>query len=848
MCACLCSLFALVAVAAPAASLCMCLGYTAPLVGPAHQVYVPPFTGPPPAVSSGSSPTQLSPSGVLVSAMSDATSGTPLWLPSLLVIKGTKGDPDKKRDALDRYLSAVDSLFYKDTDRHADEAKSLFFLHQCDYSISKALQLLKPWAPPVEDDSGVAEEEMYPADDFCGVCRDGGNLVLCDLCGNKAYHPPCVQLESVPSGAWSCPYHHCATCQVEVQHVAPPPPNSNGNAGTGGQRSSNGSATGSVAPHRPASFSCSMCPTSYCSLHIPADLKIRASAIGAFEPMCGGCLSKEEEYFAVQSDKGHSEIGYSTRRSFMHRLQMVLKRESRQLVRMPILAQREMDLYGLYIAVCRRGGLAGVIGATNANPTAAAAAAASSSSSSAAASAAASAASSSAGTGWRDIRRVLRLPSSTHPHLSSLLRRFYLHILYPYEKQFYPYFTPLTLKRALKEDQKECEEEGDDEDEAAMFAAPVVGSEKASAKRKKASAAKEAAAAAASAAAAGGESYPSLPPSALQPDPSLKDDLRPDDILLSLRVSGAGGPGVAMAAGAAANTKASKEQRARSKKAKEKAKEEARKRTEKEKKRVAKRAKELKGAAGGARNSRSRRDAAATRGSAAGGAKKGAKSAPTARSGENACINIYTPTPWALAANAAATHARNLAQAAAEAEAEAEAEAAEAAKREANGGAANDLAATASSAAATSGGADGDGEEDDVSAEEGDADDGEDADAEGDEELAAADSPALLGASAVGSAAASAAQQQSLLLSAYSAASAAAAAVAPFSLASAETLDEDDDEDLADADADGDGDAEAEEGEEPTGKDHKKQRIEGPDPPLTQSEGTSSVCPARFHF
>lgn len=56
---------------------------------------------------------------------------------------------DRKRsEALDKYLAVVDTLFYKDTDRHVGQEQALFFLHQCDYDIPLANRLLKPWAPP----------------------------------------------------------------------------------------------------------------------------------------------------------------------------------------------------------------------------------------------------------------------------------------------------------------------------------------------------------------------------------------------------------------------------------------------------------------------------------------------------------------------------------------------------------------------------------------------------------------------------------------------------------------------------------------------------------------------------
>ena len=115
---------------------------TSPLIGPMHQVFVPDFSGAPAkdavlVLSATGEPT----------TMCDYFAGTTRWNPSLLVLKGTR-DPEKKREAIDKYLGQVEALFYKDADRHFGQEQALFFLHQCEYNISKAINLLKPWQPP----------------------------------------------------------------------------------------------------------------------------------------------------------------------------------------------------------------------------------------------------------------------------------------------------------------------------------------------------------------------------------------------------------------------------------------------------------------------------------------------------------------------------------------------------------------------------------------------------------------------------------------------------------------------------------------------------------------------------
>ncbi|XP_077252426.1 uncharacterized protein LOC143891792 [Tasmannia lanceolata] len=41
-------------------------------------------------------------------------------------------------------------------------------------------------------------------DDICSMCRDGGELILCDRC-NQAFHIECLELQCVPEGDWYCP-------------------------------------------------------------------------------------------------------------------------------------------------------------------------------------------------------------------------------------------------------------------------------------------------------------------------------------------------------------------------------------------------------------------------------------------------------------------------------------------------------------------------------------------------------------------------------------------------------------------------------------------------------------------
>ncbi|KAG5886139.1 hypothetical protein JTB14_011385 [Gonioctena quinquepunctata] len=56
--------------------------------------------------------------------------------------------------------------------------------------------------------TGKGEEENYEHQDYCEVCQQGGEIILCDTCP-RAYHLVCLEpeLEEAPEGKWSCP--HC---------------------------------------------------------------------------------------------------------------------------------------------------------------------------------------------------------------------------------------------------------------------------------------------------------------------------------------------------------------------------------------------------------------------------------------------------------------------------------------------------------------------------------------------------------------------------------------------------------------------------------------------------------------
>lgn len=90
----------------------------------------------------------------------------------------------------------------------------------------------RPRQPIKKEEEDEAEDRH---DDECFICRDGGELLLCDrktCC--RAYHLECISRKVVPpkSQKWECPWHFCTQCQ------------------------------------KAAVTFCSLCPVSYCSKHL----------------------------------------------------------------------------------------------------------------------------------------------------------------------------------------------------------------------------------------------------------------------------------------------------------------------------------------------------------------------------------------------------------------------------------------------------------------------------------------------------------------------------------------------------------------------------------------------------
>lgn len=61
---------------------------------------------------------------------------------------------------------------------------------------------------PFQDDDGEDDDEETDDQhqDYCEVCEESGELLLCDTC-TLSYHLQCLDppLDEAPQGEWSCP-------------------------------------------------------------------------------------------------------------------------------------------------------------------------------------------------------------------------------------------------------------------------------------------------------------------------------------------------------------------------------------------------------------------------------------------------------------------------------------------------------------------------------------------------------------------------------------------------------------------------------------------------------------------
>nr|CAD7453831.1 unnamed protein product [Timema tahoe] len=76
------------------------------------------------------------------------------------------------------------------------------------------------WSCPHCEGEGVPEQEDDEHQEFCRVCKDGGELLCCDQCPS-AYHTFCLSppLTDIPDGDWKCPRCSAKPLAGKVQRI-----------------------------------------------------------------------------------------------------------------------------------------------------------------------------------------------------------------------------------------------------------------------------------------------------------------------------------------------------------------------------------------------------------------------------------------------------------------------------------------------------------------------------------------------------------------------------------------------------------------------------------------------------
>lgn len=73
------------------------------------------------------------------------------------------------------------------------------------------------WSCPHCENEGPADQDDDEHQEFCRICKDGGELLCCDSCPS-AYHTHCLNppLTEVPDGDWKCPRCGCPPLKGKV--------------------------------------------------------------------------------------------------------------------------------------------------------------------------------------------------------------------------------------------------------------------------------------------------------------------------------------------------------------------------------------------------------------------------------------------------------------------------------------------------------------------------------------------------------------------------------------------------------------------------------------------------------
>ncbi|XP_053689354.1 chromodomain-helicase-DNA-binding protein Mi-2 homolog isoform X2 [Sabethes cyaneus] len=76
------------------------------------------------------------------------------------------------------------------------------------------------WSCPTCEAEGPVDDDDDEHQEFCRICKDGGELLCCDSCPS-AYHTFCLSppLEDIPDGSWRCPRCGCPPLPYKVQKI-----------------------------------------------------------------------------------------------------------------------------------------------------------------------------------------------------------------------------------------------------------------------------------------------------------------------------------------------------------------------------------------------------------------------------------------------------------------------------------------------------------------------------------------------------------------------------------------------------------------------------------------------------
>ncbi|XP_062597362.1 chromodomain-helicase-DNA-binding protein Mi-2 homolog [Saccostrea cucullata] len=76
------------------------------------------------------------------------------------------------------------------------------------------------WSCPHCEGEGIKEQEEDDHMEFCRVCKDGGELLCCDTCPS-AYHVHCLNppMKMIPDGEWHCPRCSCEPLKGRVAKI-----------------------------------------------------------------------------------------------------------------------------------------------------------------------------------------------------------------------------------------------------------------------------------------------------------------------------------------------------------------------------------------------------------------------------------------------------------------------------------------------------------------------------------------------------------------------------------------------------------------------------------------------------